>query len=95
MKNDVCASADATIKSLAVFLRSEIASVQMEIHDDLAVIRSDTGALASRVTELEKGTTHWANEATSLEVRLQNLTKEVASLYEKCEDLEGRSRRNI
>lgn len=65
-----------------------------EIHGDLAAVRSKAGALANRLTEYEKGTNHWADEATSLEVKLENLIKQVASLSEKCEDLEGRSHRN-
>lgn len=65
-----------------------------EIHADLAAVRCEAGALASCVSELEKGTNHWADEATSLEIKLKNLIKQVASLSEKCGDLEGRSRRN-
>lgn len=85
---------DAKVDSLAASLRSENALVWTEIHDDLAAVRYEAGALASRVTELEKGMNHWADEATSPEIKLQNLTKQVASLSEKCEDLEGRSCRN-
>lgn len=94
LKDDICASVDAKIDSLAAFLRSEITSLRTEIHGNLVAVRSEAGALASRVTELEKGTNHWADEATSLEIKLQNLIKQVASLSEKCEDLEGRSCRN-
>ena len=91
LKNNICTSVDAKIDTLTTSLRAEIALARTEIHGDIAAARAEAGA---GNTELETGTNQWADVTTSLENKLQILTKQVTSLTEKCEDLEGRSRRN-
>ena len=95
LKNDICTSVDAKIDTLTTSLRAEITLARKEIHGDIAAVRGEAGALANRVTELETGTNHWADVTTSLENMLQILTKQVTSLTEKCEGLEGRNNLRI
>ncbi len=94
LKEEIYASVDTKIDTLATSLRSDISSALTELCGELASVRSDIGILTSRMTELEKGVNHWADETAFLEHKVHSLTKQVALLSDKCEDLEGRSHRN-
>lgn len=90
VKNDICKKID----SLSTDLRSEIATVRQEVKDWLGPMQQKVDSNADTIRELECSASDHSDRITELESAISTLQKQVGHLDAKCEDLEGRSRRN-
>lgn len=82
------------IDGLSTSIRSEIASVRQELKNSIEPLQRAVDAHEVTVLELENATTDHNTRISELEATVSMLTKQAARLEDKCEDLEGRSRRN-
>lgn len=82
------------IDGLSTSLRSEIASVRQELKNSIEPLQRTVDAHEVTVHELERAATDYDARLIELEATVGMLTKKAARLENKCEDLEGRSRRN-
>lgn len=90
VKNDICKKID----SLSSELRSEIVTVRQEVKDWLGPLQQKVDANADTVRELERSASDHSDRITEMQSVISTLQKQVVQLDAKCEDLEGRSRRN-
>lgn len=90
MKGDICGRID----SLAADLRSEITSVKQELENKVEPILQRLKDHDQTVLELERACTDNGTELSRLNSTVNSLKAQVKLLSDKCEDLEGRSRRN-
>lgn len=90
LKDDICGKID----SLATELRGEISSVQKEMRNALEPLLQKVSSHDQTIRELESACTEHSDQLTGLESAVNVLKGQVSLLMDKCEDLEGRSRRN-
>lgn len=94
LKQDICDTFDKRIDSLTLTLRSEIKSVKAELNANITSIQSLVETQGATIKELEVSATSCSDDLSSLQTSVSVLAGEVKQLQAKCEDLEGRSRRN-
>lgn len=82
------------IDGLSTSIRSEIASVRQELKNSIDPLQRTVDAHEATVHELERAATDHNTRMNKLEATVSMLTKQATRLEDKCEDLEGRSRRN-
>lgn len=82
------------IDGLSTSIRSEIASVRQELRNAIDPLQRTVDAHEAMVHELERAATDHNTRINDLEATVSMLTKQATRLEDKCEDLEGRSRRN-
>lgn len=82
------------IDGLSTSIRSEIASVRQELRNSIDPLQRTVDAHEATVHELERAATDHNTRINDLEATVSMLTKQATRLEDKCEDLEGRSRRN-
>lgn len=82
------------IDDLSTSLRSEISAVRQELKSSIEPLQRAVDAHEETVRELERSATDHSTRINQLEATVSKLTKDVTHLENKCEDLEGRSRRN-
>lgn len=82
-------------------LESEMSAIKLEIQaakTELAyfkvAIKNEVAAMGNTMEEMEKGLSGCSDDVAILQRTVQQLSTQVAALEDKCEDLEGRSRRN-
>ncbi|KAJ8379208.1 hypothetical protein AAFF_G00223200 [Aldrovandia affinis] len=80
--------------ALTISIKGELAVVLSELRIEISAIQSGAESLASPVGELEQGMSHWSDTTVPIQTELQTLSAEVTTICDKCENLEGRSRRN-
>ncbi|KAJ8355364.1 hypothetical protein AAFF_G00061740 [Aldrovandia affinis] len=68
--------------------------VKDELKRSIERIQNKLGRTWSRFIELERGATDHSTRITELEANVGSLTTRVTYLDNRCEDLEGRMRRN-
>lgn len=90
VKNEICQK----IYSLSTDLRSEIATVRTDVKGWLEPLQQMVEANTSTIKELEQALSDHSDHITELENLITSLSDRVTHLDAKCEDLEGRSRRN-
>ena len=90
MKGDLCRRID----SLAFDLRSEITLVKQELENTVEPMLQWLNAHDQTIHELDRTCTDNGTELSRLDSTVSSLKAQVKILNEKCEDLEGRSRRN-
>lgn len=90
MKGDICGRID----SLASDLRSEIASVKQDLENTVEPMLQRLNEHDQTMHELERACTDNGTELSRLDSTVNSLKAQVKLLNDKCEDLEGRSRRN-
>lgn len=61
---------------------------------NLAATKSDVGELRGTVVEMEESPSTCTDDVAYLKSKVESLSSTVMALENKCEDLEGRSRRN-
>lgn len=74
-------------------LRKEIQDVKMEINNNTAAIRAEVDQVKANVVAVEKGLSDWCDQVAEMQGRVITFEAQVATLNEKCEDMEGRMRR--
>lgn len=82
------------IDSLSSSLRSEISSVRKELKESIEPLQDKVEQHEQTVLQLELAATDHSGRITELEATVSKLTAQAKHLDDRCEDLEGRSRRN-
>lgn len=90
LKNDIFGKIDES----AAILRSEILSVRQELKSSVEPLQRAVEAHEATMRDLEHAATDHSTRIDELEATVGMLTSQVKRLDDKCEDLEGRSRRN-
>lgn len=88
LKEDICSNID----SLSSDLRSEISSVRKELKHTIKPLQLSSHD--QTIAELECPSTDHSDQLIALDSTNSALEAQVKLLTDKCEDLEGRSRRN-
>ncbi|CAG6007005.1 unnamed protein product, partial [Menidia menidia] len=74
-------------------IKSELLSFKKELSSGLTAVQESFTGLNVTVAEMEKSLSTCTDEIVSLRKTVDSLTKTVAQLEDKCDDLESRSRR--
>lgn len=90
VKNEICQKID----SLSSDLRPEITTVRSDVKGWLEPLQQMVEANTSTIKELERSSSDHSDRFTELGNLITSLSEHVTHLDSKCEDLEGRSRRN-
>lgn len=90
LKEDICGRID----SLTSDLRTEISSVRTELKKATEPLLQKINEHGQTLKELELATSDHGDRLSSLDSTVNALKTQVKTLTDKCEDLEGRSRRN-
>lgn len=90
IRDDICGKID----TLSTDLRSEIATVRAEFRSAISPLQQKVDTHDSTIKELECAASDQSDRLSELENLVQTLNAQVTQLNAKCEDLEGRSRRN-
>lgn len=90
LKTDIFSKIDTS----ATTLRSEMILVKDELKRSIERIQNKLDAHGVVLSELERGATDHSTRITELEANVGSLTTRVTYLDNRCEDLEGRMRRN-
>ncbi|KAG7504929.1 hypothetical protein JOB18_019734 [Solea senegalensis] len=85
---------DARLQTVCIELREELATTKKEIQISISTLEEATASHQKTITELEKSASLHSDDVTALQHQVTRLNSEVGKLTEKCEDLEGRSRRH-
>lgn len=90
LKTDIFSKIDTS----ATTIRSEMILVKDELKRSIERIQNKLDAHGVVLSELERGATDHSTRITELEANVGSLTTRVTYLDNRCEDLEGRMRRN-
>ncbi|KAJ0036998.1 hypothetical protein NQD34_005675, partial [Periophthalmus magnuspinnatus] len=82
------------IRGLKIDLNKSIESVRAELTASVTNIQATLSSHDTRIKDLECSASFTGDTVTSLDSATAQLQKEMKELRAKCEDLEGRSRRN-
>lgn len=94
MKAEICATIDARIETVTSTLRSEISALRQTTESDISKLQVTATSHSATQRELERGATHTSDLVVTLEKEVKRLSAVVKSQEEKCESLEGFSRRS-
>ncbi len=93
LKTEISAVIKSELKSIFAddfdFLKSELQAVK----NNTVAIHSEIDLLKSTIREMETGLSTWSDEVVTLQTKVNTLKTEVTELRDKCEDMEGRTRR--
>lgn len=94
IKDDICATIDARIQTVYTVLRGELDTTKEELQTSISTLEKTATSHANTMGEIEKSASHQSDDVIALQRQVTRLSSEVEKLTEKCEDLEGRSRRH-
>ncbi|KAL0195705.1 hypothetical protein M9458_007211, partial [Cirrhinus mrigala] len=94
IKDDICATIDARIQTVYTVLRGELATTKEELQTSISTLEKSAASHANTMGEMEKSASQQSDDITALQRQVTRLSSDVEKLTEKCEDLEGRSRRH-
>lgn len=94
LQDSVCGKIGAAIQTLREDIKLDIASVRSELSVAVTSLQASLASHDNRLKELEKAADYTGDCTTELGVTVTQLQGDVRELQAKCEDLEGRSRRN-
>ena len=89
LKGEICTKIDW----LSSDLRSDISSVREELRHTIEPLQQKLSSHDQTIAELERASTDHSDQLTTLETSVST-QKQVKLLTDKCEDLEGRTKRN-
>uniref|UniRef100_A0A3P9CPF9 L1 transposable element RRM domain-containing protein n=1 Tax=Maylandia zebra TaxID=106582 RepID=A0A3P9CPF9_9CICH len=75
-------------------IRSDIQQLKTDLSSDITTMRQEFAGLRSTVTGMEQSLSTCTDDIVHLQAKVDAMSKELAKLENKCEDLESRSRRN-
>uniref|UniRef100_A0A3B4FQ70 L1 transposable element RRM domain-containing protein n=1 Tax=Pundamilia nyererei TaxID=303518 RepID=A0A3B4FQ70_9CICH len=75
-------------------IRSDIQQLKTDLSSDITTMRQEFAGLRSTVMEVEQSLSTCTDDIVHLQAKVDAMSKELATLENKCEDLESRSRRN-
>lgn len=93
-KMEICQTIDTRIAEMASTIRREMSAFQTEIQADIATLQTSTAQHSETIAELEQSASHSSDAIIKLQSEVKRLCTEVDRLTDKCDDLEGRSRRH-
>ncbi|KAI4788697.1 hypothetical protein KUCAC02_035692 [Chaenocephalus aceratus] len=93
-KKEICATIDSRIETVTENLKKEFSIMKGDTQTALAAIKATMLAHTEAIKEVEGAATQHSDDITRLQTEVARLTADTAKLSDKCEDLEGRSRRN-
>ncbi len=93
-KKDICAAVDTRIGEVTVELKNKISTLKMETQTTIAAIRATMLAHTETIAAVERAATQHSDDVFQLQTEVTRLSAETARLLDKCQDLEGCSRRN-
>ncbi|KAI4798949.1 hypothetical protein KUCAC02_020378 [Chaenocephalus aceratus] len=93
-KKEICATIDSRIETVTENLKKEFSVMKGDTQTALAAIKATMLAHTEAIKEVEGAATQHSDDITRLQTEVARLTADTAKLSDKCEDLEGRSRRN-
>ncbi|KAJ8396746.1 hypothetical protein AAFF_G00013450 [Aldrovandia affinis] len=101
LKQDIYDKLDSKIDSFSTALRSEMALIRDELNSAVATLQITVDTHGSTIKDLERSATSCSNDLGSLNKTVKALKDElkvvksqIKGVQAKCDDLEGRSRRN-
>ncbi|KAK7945587.1 hypothetical protein WMY93_001315 [Mugilogobius chulae] len=94
LKRDICEKLDSKTDAITHALRLEISSVKEEFKAAVSTLQATVNSQGATIKDLELSATTCSDDLSSLQSTVNVLKEEVKQLQSKCEDLEGRSRRN-
>lgn len=94
IKDDICATIDVRIQMVYTVLRGELATTKVELQTSITTLEKTATSHTITIGEIEKSASQQSDDITTLQRQVTRLSSEVEKLTEKCEDLEGRSRRH-
>lgn len=75
-------------------IKAELLAVKSELTSNITTVQLDVRALKDTVGELETSCSTCADDITTLQAKVQQMSTDLKKLDNKCDDLEARSRRN-
>lgn len=75
-------------------IKTELQNVKTELAASLAATKADVSKLRGTVTEMEGSLSLYTDDMVALKSKVEKLSAQVITLENRCEDQEGRSRRN-
>lgn len=98
LKSDIATLIRSELKSVLAEefneLKTELQAVKLELSNNTSVLRSDLDSMKTNMADMERGLSTCSDDVVVLQTAVGKLESAVASLKEKCLDLEGRSRRS-
>lgn len=94
LQDSVCAKIGAAIQDLRADIKLDIDSVRNELSSAVTNLQVSLASHDTRLKELEKAAEFTGDCTTELRATVSQLTGDVKELQAKCDNLEGRSRRN-
>lgn len=89
-KVEICLKIDRSFSDL----RSDISSVREELRHATEPLQQKLDSHDQTIAELDRASTAHSDQLAALEATVSTLQKQASMLTDKCEDLEGRARRN-
>lgn len=94
LRESICDKIGGDIRDLRENLKVDIDSVRSELTASVANVQASLTSQDARIKDLERAADFSGDCVTQLNSTVMQLQKTVKELQTKCEDLEGRSRRN-
>ena len=94
LQESICGKIGAAINSLRADIKTDIEAVRNELTASVTNIQAALASHDTRLKELEKAADFVGDCTAELRSTVDRLETEMRLLKDKCEDLEGRSRRN-
>lgn len=94
LKLDLYEKLDLKMDSFSKVLHSEMTLIKDELKSSVATLQATVTSHSSIIKDLELSATTCSDNLSSLSNTVDTLKTEIKVLQAKCEDLEGRSRRN-
>uniref|UniRef100_A0A8C2W6V4 L1 transposable element RRM domain-containing protein n=1 Tax=Cyclopterus lumpus TaxID=8103 RepID=A0A8C2W6V4_CYCLU len=74
-------------------LKSELQAVRSEISKNMTAIQTEVDHMKADIQDVKGGLSTWSDEVAAQEVTITSLQRQVTTLTDRCEDMEGRMRR--
>uniref|UniRef100_A0A8C2Z916 L1 transposable element RRM domain-containing protein n=1 Tax=Cyclopterus lumpus TaxID=8103 RepID=A0A8C2Z916_CYCLU len=74
-------------------LKSELQAVRSEISKNTTAIQTEVDHMKADIQDVKGGLSTWSDEVAAQEVTITSLQRQVTTLTDRCEDMEGRMRR--
>ena len=74
-------------------IKSELQAMRSDIANNTAAIRTEIEHMNVDIQDMKGGLSTWSDEVVSLQSTVPSLQKQVVTLKDRCEDMEGRMRR--
>lgn len=94
IKEDICTTIDARIEYVSKMFREEMDLIRDEFRPAVDSLKKTSGTNSKKITDLEAAATYVSDLTTTLETEVKRLSEELKNTQNRCDSLEGFSRRN-